>query len=176
MTILLTGGAGFIGSNLAEALLKDGHIVHCLDNLDPFYDPVVKLVNINWCRHQPDFHFHEMDIRHTQAADLTYKFRNISFDAIIHLAAKAGVRPSIENAHDYYQTNVMGTLNLLEFSRINRITRFVFASSSSVYGVNPKVPWSENDTDLQPISPYAATKLAGKKWERSITIFMEYVS
>jgi len=162
MTILLTGGAGFIGSNLAETLLKDGHEVHCIDNLDPFYDPVEKLLNLQWCREQPAFHFHELDIRTTQAAELTYRFRKITFDAIFHLAAKAGVRPSIENAHDYYQTNVMGTLNLLEFARINRIRKFVFASSSSVYGNNPRVPWSEDDFDLKPISPYAASKLAAE--------------
>lgn len=162
MTILLTGGAGFIGSNLAETLLKDGHEVHCIDNLDPFYDPVVKLINLQWCRQQPGFHFHELDIRTTQSAELSYHFRKFSFDAIVHLAAKAGVRPSIENAHDYYQTNVMGTLNLLEFARVNRIKKFVFASSSSVYGNNPRVPWREQDLDLQPISPYAASKLAAE--------------
>lgn len=163
MTILLTGGAGFIGSNLAETLLREGHTVHCLDNLDPFYDPVVKMVNLNWCREQLDFHFHEIDIRATAASSLTYHFRKIHFDAIVHLAAKAGVRPSIENAHDYYQTNVMGTLNLLEFARINRIPKFIFASSSSVYGNNPRVPWSESDTDLKPISPYASSKLAAEE-------------
>jgi len=162
MTILLTGGAGFIGSNLGEALLKDGHIVHCLDNLDPFYDPVVKLMNLQWCREQPGFHFHETDLRHTQAASLTQIFRNVKFDAILHLAAKAGVRPSIDHPQDYYQTNVMGTLNLLEFARLNHIPRFIFASSSSVYGNNPRTPWSEADTDLSPISPYAGSKLAAE--------------
>jgi UDP-glucuronate 4-epimerase len=162
MTILLTGGAGFIGSNLAETLLKDGHEVHCLDNLDPFYDPVAKLLNLSWCREQANFHFYETDIRTTGAADLTFTFRKTSFDAIIHLAAKAGVRPSIENAHDYYQTNVMGTLNLLEFAKTNKIDRFIFASSSSVYGTNPRVPWSESDFDLKPISPYASSKLAAE--------------
>lgn len=162
MTILLTGGAGFIGSNLAETLLKDGHEVHCLDNLDPFYDPVAKLLNLSWCRERENFHFYETDIRTTKASELTFTFRKINFDAIIHLAAKAGVRPSIENAHDYYQTNVMGTLNLLEFARTNKINRFIFASSSSVYGNNPRVPWAESDFDLKPISPYASSKLAAE--------------
>jgi UDP-glucuronate 4-epimerase len=174
MTILLTGGAGFIGSNLAETLLKDGHEVHCIDNLDPFYDPVAKLLNLQWCREQPAFHFHELDIRTTQAAELTYRFRKITFDAIFHLAAKAGVRPSIENAHDYYQTNVMGTLNLLEFARINRIRKFVFASSSSVYGNNPRVPWSEDDFDLKPISPYAASKLAAEDMGQVYSLLCDY--
>lgn len=162
MTILLTGGAGFIGSNLGEALLRDGHTVHCLDNLDPFYDPVVKLMNLQWCREQPNFHFHEIDLRLTQASSLTHIFRKVNVDAILHLAAKAGVRPSIDHPQDYYQTNVMGTLNLLEFARLNHIPRFIFASSSSVYGNNPRTPWSENDTDLSPISPYAGSKLAAE--------------
>ncbi len=156
MHVLVTGGAGFIGSHLVEHLLSDGHKVTILDNLDPFYDPELKLENISACRDHPSFRWLDTDIRD---ADCTADLEDV-YDVIVHIAAKAGVRPSIANPAGYYETNVTGTLHLLEFARAKGIQQFVFASSSSVYGVNPTVPWSESDDVLRPISPYASTKLA----------------
>src|SRR5687768_1312465 len=157
--ILVTGGAGFIGSHLVDSLLRDGLTVSVLDNFDGFYARRVKERNVEEHRRNPRWRLVEGDIR-----DLPGLCRQLPerFDAIIHLAAKAGVRPSIEDPLGYQEVNVAGTQNLLELARERGISRFVFASSSSVYGVNPRVPWSEDDHVLQPISPYASTKVAGE--------------
>lgn len=154
--VLLTGAAGFIGSNLVRRLMSTGHEVHGLDNFDHFYARSVKENNIQPFNSADGFHFQEGDIR--SRADLD-KVGEV--DSIIHLAAKAGVRPSIQDPILYQDVNVSGTQNLLEFARSRGINQFVFASSSSVYGINENVPWNE-DEKLQPISPYASTKLSGE--------------
>src|SRR5262249_51257292 len=159
MRVLLTGGAGFIGSHVADALLTTGDEVVVLDNFDPFYDPAFKERNIEVHRRHPRWRLVQSDLRHFDPANSGLEGR---FDAIVHLAAKAGVRPSIDDPLTYQDVNVRGTQNLLEFARRNQIPHFVFASSSSVYGVNPRVPWSEDDHVLQPISPYASTKVSGE--------------
>jgi UDP-glucuronate 4-epimerase len=157
--ILLTGGAGFIGSHLLDSLLGDGATVTVLDNFDPFYDRSAKERNLERHRGHPQFRLVECDLR-----DMDRLRREItgSFEGIVHLAAKAGVRPSIDDPVAYQEVNVRGTQNLLELARERDIKQFVFASSSSVYGVNPRVPWSEDDHVLQPISPYASTKVSGE--------------
>jgi UDP-glucuronate 4-epimerase len=159
-TILVTGGAGFIGSNLVDHLLAKGNYrVIALDNFDPYYPRAIKEQNIAQARKSPDFELIEADI--TKKDDLEKVGHSI--DAIVHLAAKAGVRPSIDNPTDYFTTNVNGTVNLLEFARARGIHQFVFASSSSVYGEHPARPWGEDIGDLNPISPYAVSKLAAEK-------------
>lgn len=159
MKVLVTGGAGFIGSHLVDRLLAEGHAVTVVDNFDPFYDPAVKEANIAAQVNNPNVRLVRADIRDAAAMRAGL---NGAYDVIVHLAAKAGVRPSIENPTAYQQVNVGGTQNLLEYAREQGIRQFVFASSSSVYGVNPRVPWREDDAGLQPISPYAATKVAGE--------------
>ncbi|WP_207424049.1 GDP-mannose 4,6-dehydratase [Desertivirga brevis] len=155
--ILVTGGAGFIGSNLIKELLKDPDThVSSIDNFDPFYSIEQKRLNIGAFTENANFDFIEGDIRNIE--DLR-KIRNI--DVIVHLAAKAGVRPSINNPVLYQDVNVSGTQTLLEFAKERGIKQFVFASSSSVYGVNQNVPWHEEEK-LLPISPYASTKLSGE--------------
>ncbi len=161
--ILVTGGAGFIGSHLVDALLHAGHTIYCIDNFDPFYPAAIKKQNLQNASGQPGFHLFQYDLSHISPEELLKIFSKVSFDAIIHLAARAGVRPSIEQAKTYYDINVMGTLNLLEFARQMNIPRFIFASSSSVYGNNPNTPWKETDLLHQPISPYGATKLAAEE-------------
>jgi UDP-glucuronate 4-epimerase len=153
---LVTGGAGFIGSHLVDALLSEGWHVTTVDNFDPFYDAALKRRNIVQHLRHPAFHLVDLDIRDASALSALEG----QFDVIVHLAAKAGVRPSILDPMGYQQTNVQGTQNLLELAQQRHIEQFVFASSSSVYGVNPRVPWHEEDSVLQPISPYAATKAA----------------
>jgi UDP-glucuronate 4-epimerase len=157
--IIVTGGAGFIGSLLVEKLLALGYTVTVIDNFDPFYDRSVKEKNIHSFISNPSCTFLEMDI--VDDAGLN-KMLNGEYDAIIHLAAKAGVRPSILDPIAYQEVNVRGTQNLLEFARKKNISQFVFASSSSVYGINKNYPWKEEDTDLNPISPYASTKISGE--------------
>jgi UDP-glucuronate 4-epimerase len=159
--ILLTGCAGFIGSHTLDRLLADGHHVIGVDNFDPFYDRALKTTNI--AAHMDSDHF---DLIEGDLADPT-TYNKINFqlggsapDAIIHLAAKAGVRPSIEDPVGYQRANVIATQNLLEFAKEQNIKQFVFASSSSVYGVNPNVPWSETHNVSGPISPYASTKVS----------------
>ena len=154
--ILVTGGAGFIGSHLIGSLLEMGHAVWCLDNFDNFYPRSQKERNIAGFRNQQNFHLVEGDILD---GDLLNSLPEI--EIIVHLAAKAGVRPSIEKPILYQQVNVNGTQTLLEFARARNIRQFVFASSSSVYGVNKNVPWTEEEK-LLPISPYASTKLSGE--------------
>jgi UDP-glucuronate 4-epimerase len=163
-TILVTGGAGFIGSHVVDVLLASGQFeVYCVDNFDPFYDPSIKINNQQQAIKNPYYHFIELDLLVTTPSILVNVFKSVSFDAIIHLAAKAGVRPSIANAGLYYDVNVKGTLHLLEFARLAGIQQFLFASSSSIYGTNPNTPWKESDLLYQPISPYAATKLAAEE-------------
>jgi UDP-glucuronate 4-epimerase len=157
--VLVTGGAGFIGSHLVEKLLNNDFEVTVIDNFDPFYDRKIKENNMSDFIQHPKFHFIELDILDYEI--MNQKLTN-KYDAIIHLAAKAGVRPSIENPMAYQEVNVKGTQNLLEFARKNKINQFVFGSSSSVYGVNKNLPWSENDGQLKPISPYAGTKVSGE--------------
>ena len=158
--ILVTGGAGFIGSHLAEKLLLEGHFVVVVDNFDPFYSSQIKQNNVNGCINNENFRLVNADI--TDVEKFEKSLEPYSFDIIIHLAAKAGVRPSILDPLSYQNTNVGGTQNLLEFARKMKINKFIFASSSSVYGINPKIPWSESDNVLMPISPYASTKISGE--------------
>lgn len=158
-TVLLTGGAGFIGSHLARALLAEGCNVVVVDDFNDFYDPAIKEANIQPLASQLDLR--RGDIRDTAFIDAL--FAEQKFDAVIHLAARAGVRPSLSDPRLYVSTNVDGTLNLLEACRANKVTKFVFASSSSVYGVNRKVPFAETDLIERTISPYAATKLMGEQ-------------
>lgn len=157
--VLVTGGAGFIGSHLVDRLLAEGSHVTVVDNFDPFYPREIKERNIAAHRVHPKYQLHELDIR-----DLDGLRRDLSgeYDVIVHLAAKAGVRPSIEDPISYQEVNVRGTQNLLELAKEWGVKQFVFASSSSVYGVNPNVPWREDDHVLMPISPYASTKVSGE--------------
>jgi UDP-glucuronate 4-epimerase len=156
MNVLVTGIAGFIGSHTGERLLKDNHNVIGIDNFDPFYSKTFKEFNLQNLHSSPNFTFYETDIRDKQS--LKDIFSNHKIDAVIHLAAKAGVRPSIENIEDYYDVNINGSIALLEAMRASNVKKIAFASSSSVYGNNEKVPFSESDVVDNPISPYAATK------------------
>lgn len=157
--VIVTGGAGFIGSHLVEKLLENNCTVTVIDNFDDFYDKEIKLKNISNYILNPAARFLELDILDEKGLDANL---NESYDAIFHLAAKAGVRPSIENPVSYQNVNVAGTQNLLEFARRKNIKQFIFASSSSVYGINKNIPWKENDGQLYPISPYASTKISGE--------------
>ena len=157
MKVLVTGAAGFIGSHLCERLLGDGREVVGIDNFDDFYDPEIKRRNVADCLENENFELIEADIRDGAAmGDAAGK----GVEIIVHLAAKAGVRPSIEKPLLYADVNINGTGILLEAAREQGIGKFIFASSSSVYGNNEKVPFSEEDNVDFPISPYAATKKA----------------
>jgi UDP-glucuronate 4-epimerase len=158
MRILVTGGAGFIGSHLVEKLLATGHAVSILDDFNDFYDPQIKRANLRAVTDAVAIH--QVDLR--DGAAVNSLFHREKFDAIAHLAARAGVRPSIRQPQLYYDTNVGGTLHLLEAARLTGIERFIFASSSSVYGISKTVPFSEDLQLTQTISPYAATKIAGE--------------
>ena len=162
MHILITGGAGFIGSNLTRKLFMDDPSVRvtCIDNFDPFYKEEIKRFNIRDFMTLPGYHFIEADISTCPVEEMTRRVKD-PVDVIVHIAAKAGVRPSIENPLAYQQVNVIGLQQMLDFARLNKVNQFVFASSSSVYGVNDHYPWKE-DEQLLPISPYAGTKLAGE--------------
>lgn len=160
MNALITGGAGFIGSHLVDRLLKEGWHVTVIDNFDPFYDPSVKRVNVAPCLGRDNYTLLEMDIR--DAKTLRTHLVHEHFDVIVHLAAKAGVRPSILHPLEYQDVNMRGTHNLLELAKDMDVQQFIFASSSSVYGVNPSLPWREDDHVLLPISPYASTKVSGE--------------
>jgi UDP-glucuronate 4-epimerase len=159
---LITGGAGFIGSYLINHLFeKDKEVrISCIDNFDPFYSSSLKELNITGFKDNPLFGLVKIDLGKTTAPEIDSAIK-YPVDVIIHLAAKAGVRPSIENPQAYQQSNVMGLQNMLDYARLKNIKQFVFASSSSVYGVNDHFPWKE-DEQLLPISPYAMTKLAGE--------------
>lgn len=158
--ILVTGGAGFIGSHLVESLLADDYAVTVIDNFNDFYSPEIKRANLADSLTDPAFRLIEGDICNREV--LREAFSGGDFGAVVHLAARAGVRPSLENPVGYVETNVNGTVNLLETAKEFGVKQFVFGSSSSVYGVNSKVPFSEDDKIFQPISPYAATKAAGE--------------
>ena len=160
MSYLVTGGAGFIGSHLVERLLDEGHRVICLDNFDDFYDPALKRGNLRRALQESRFRLIEGDLR--DAGLLKKIFQEEEIENIVHLAARPGVRPSIQNPLLYADVNIRGTMNLLEACQKHGVRRFIFASSSSVYGNNPKVPFAEEDPVDNPISPYAATKKAGE--------------
>lgn len=159
MNFLVTGGAGFIGSHVCEQLLREGHAVWALDDLNDFYEPQLKRGNLRQLQAlaQPfEFVFGDLTDRQT-VGEL---FASIKFDQVIHLAARAGVRPSLQQPALYQRVNVEGTVNILEAARRTGVKKAILASSSSVYGVNAKVPFSEADPLFHPISPYAASKLA----------------
>jgi UDP-glucuronate 4-epimerase len=159
MNFLVTGGAGFIGSHLCERLLAAGHNVWALDDLNPFYDVAIKQTNL--CEIEKSgkgFTFVKGDV--TEPACLAELFGNVRFDQIVHLAARAGVRPSLIEPALYQRVNVEGTAQLLEAARRHSVKKITIASSSSVYGINARVPFTESDPIFSPISPYAASKLA----------------
>ena len=160
--ILLTGGAGFIGSHVAEALLRRGVVLSIVDNLDHFYSSAWKKKNLDDVRRAGSFEFFERDICELETMRETLAAAQP--DVVVHLAARAGVRPSIEQPRLYEHVNVAGTVNLLELCRESHVGKFVFGSSSSVYGTSSHAPFSEEQHDLRPISPYAATKLAGESF------------
>ena len=158
MKILVTGGAGFIGSHLVEKLIAAGHDVAILDDFNDFYDPQIKCANI--AAVAEDVAVHHVDLR--DSAAVRNLFHRAKFQTIAHLAARAGVRPSIQHPQLYYDTNVNGTLHLLDAARVTGVERFIFASSSSVYGISKTVPFSEDQHLTQTLSPYAATKIASE--------------
>lgn len=160
--IVVTGGAGFIGSNLIQKLFEQypGVRVTCIDNFDSFYSADIKQLNIQAFKPKPEFTFLYNDIAETPAQEFVTLIED-EVDCIVHIAAKAGVRPSIENPLAYQQVNVIGLQHMLDFAVLKKVKQFVFASSSSVYGVNDHYPWKEEEK-LLPISPYAMTKLAGE--------------
>jgi len=160
LRILVTGGAGFIGSHLVERLLTDGHKVICLDNFDNFYAPKIKWANLQIALNNSTFTLVEGDIRDIEC--LQKLFGQYRIEKVVHLAAKAGVRASIVHPQLYEEVNIKGTINLLEVCKEFSIEQFIFGSSSSVYGVNDKVPFSEDDKVRLPISPYASSKRAGE--------------
>ena len=161
MNFLVTGGAGFIGSHVCEQLLRDGHCVWAFDELNDFYDPQLKRANIRDIQSLAlPFEFFHGDLCDTDAVNEI--FSSVKFDQVIHLAARAGVRPSIEQPALYQRVNVEGTVNLLEAARKNGVKKITLASSSSVYGVNAKVPFAESDPIFSAVSPYAASKLAAE--------------
>jgi UDP-glucuronate 4-epimerase len=158
MNILVTGGAGFIGSHLCRRLLSDGHVVTLIDDFNDYYDPAIKRANV--AAMNGAVRVVEGDIRcRDQVGRL---FAEGKFEAVLHVAARAGVRPSVKDPQLYIDTNVTGTHHLLEASRQYGVGRFVFASSSSVYGLSKVVPFREDLALPQTLSPYAATKLAGE--------------
>ena len=154
--VLVTGAAGFIGSLLTERLLAGGARVTGIDNFDPFYDPDEKRRNLTGALQHVNFRLLEADC--ADRASLDEGLGDESYDVMVHLAARAGVRPSIEDPGSYVRANVVATQVMLDLARDREIRRFVFGSSSSVYGNNPRVPFSEDDPVDRPISPYAATK------------------
>lgn len=156
--ILVTGGAGFIGSHLCEYLLKAGHQVVCIDNFNRFYDPGIKERNISAITGHPGFSLVKADIRNSD--ELSKSFGENKPDMVIHLAAMPGVLPSIENPLNYFDVNLMGTLTVLETMRKFGVNKLIFASSSSVYGNNSKIPFTESDPVDNQISPYASSKRA----------------
>lgn len=158
--VIVTGGAGFIGSHLVDALLQDSEFhVTCIDNFDSFYNDSLKRKNIeNHLKHN-NYRLIEADI-----CDFEFLIKELddNYELIIHLAAKAGVRPSLENPIEYQRVNVLGTQSMLEIARNKGVGKFIFASSSSVYGINKQFPWNEDILELKPISPYATSKIAGE--------------
>lgn len=161
MHILVTGGAGFIGSHLCDTLLERGDSVCVYDNFDPYYDPQVKRRNLKQAQDSVNFSLTTGDIRDT--GQLAALFAKSRFDAIVHLAALAGVRESLERPQEFIDVNISGTLNLLEAARRHGKPRFILASTSSVYGLSPLLPYREDDPLLMPVSPYGASKIACEK-------------
>jgi UDP-glucuronate 4-epimerase len=155
---LITGGAGFIGSHLADSLLAEGWRVTVLDSFHPFYAPALKEANVAAALRNPRYALVRGDLRDEHSMGALEQ----PYDVVVHLAARAGVRASIEDPVGYQDVNVAGTQQVLELARRTGVRQFVFASSSSVYGLNPRVPWREDDGVLQPISPYASTKVSGE--------------
>ena len=158
--VLVTGGAGFIGSHLCERLCREGVSVTALDSFDPFYDPAIKRANLSGLAAGDGFRLVEGDIRDDETVEKV--FVQGQFDTVAHLAARAGVRPSREESRVYHDVNVTGTAVLLEAARRHGVKKFLFGSSSSVYGNNEKVPFAEDDPVERPVSPYAASKRAGE--------------
>lgn len=159
MNIIVTGGAGFIGSNLVDKLLMLNHCVTCVDNFDNFYSRSIKENNILDQINNPKYCLIEGDIRNKKG--VLNKLTG-TYDLIVHIAAKAGINPSIINPDEYYSVNVLGTHSVFEIARCLKIKKVVFASSSSVYGANQNLPWKESDFNLLPLNPYAATKIASE--------------
>lgn len=163
-TALVTGCAGFIGSHLSERLLADGYRVVGLDNFDPFYDQALKQINLADSLSHPNFVFHELDLR-AGLADLTAVLAPERVDVVVHLAAKAGVGPSVKEPAAYLEANVLATVQLLEWMRLTEVKNLFFASSSSVYGNTTEVPFREDMNLLSTcISPYAASKLSAEQY------------
>ena len=158
--VLVTGGAGFIGSHLVEALLQQGRSVAVIDNFDNFYTPALKHANVQEIEHAGSVRWHEVDIRDYDAVHAV--FQQEEPDVVVHLAARAGVRPSIEQPALYHAVNVAGTLNILVLAQAFKVKKFIFGSSSSVYGAVSRSPFAEDQVNMKPISPYAATKLCGE--------------
>ena len=154
--ILVTGSAGFIGSHLSQSLLDDGYVVHGIDNINSYYDPILKQARLDRLISHPNFSFGKMDISH--ASDLNNEFDSFRPNKVVNLAAQAGVRYSLENPQAYIESNVVGFMNILECCRYNDVEGLIYASSSSVYGGNEKIPFSVDDRVDRPISIYAATK------------------
>jgi UDP-glucuronate 4-epimerase len=165
MKVLVTGGAGFIGSHLVDSLLVDGNDVVIIDNFDPFYDQSIKEQNIEKHLKYSSYRLIKVDIRNRES--VFNIFEEYQPEVVVHLAAKAGVRPSLEDPMNYVEVNINGTVNLLDASVKNGVKKFIFASSSSVYGLNEKVPFSEDDPILNQASPYGATKASGEALCRS---------
>lgn len=162
-TILVTGGAGFIGSHLAEKLIEKGYVVICLDNFNDYYDPSIKEKNISKVKENPNFKIIKGDILDVPLLDDIFSgLQNPTPTKVVHLAAMAGVRSSISNPAVYIDVDVKGTVNLLETAKKYNVEQFIFASSSSVYGLNKKIPFSEDDTIELQISPYATAKRAAE--------------
>ncbi|MBD2152295.1 NAD-dependent epimerase [Pseudanabaena sp. FACHB-1277] len=160
MKILITGVAGFIGYHLAKRLLADNHLVYGIDNLNEYYDVRLKNDRLTQLKEHPSFIFQRLDL--SERSPMSDLFSNNKFDVVINLAAQAGVRYSIENPHTYVDSNLTGFVNLLEGCRHGKVKHLVFASSSSVYGANKKIPFAVTDDVNQPISLYAATKKANE--------------
>ncbi|HEY5370807.1 MAG TPA: SDR family NAD(P)-dependent oxidoreductase [Hanamia sp.] len=160
MNILVTGAAGFIGSHVCEYFIKLGHNIIGIDNFDNFYPAEFKEQNLAQLNQNKQFQLHKADIRDEKVLNEIFSFQSV--DVVIHLAAKAGVRPSIDSIAEYYDVNVNGTVSLLESMRRYNVKQMLFASSSSIYGNNSKVPFSETDYVDNPISPYASTKKSGE--------------
>lgn len=160
--ILVTGGAGFIGSHLVDCLLEKGHTIFCVDDFNDFYDPKIKKGYIMPHLSHSRYTLLEADIQNREK--ITRLFTHYRPEIVVHLAARAGVRPSLHNPFLYTEVNVGGTLNILEAAIKVGVKKLVFGSSSSVYGINQKIPFQEDDALLTPLSPYAATKLAGEAY------------
>lgn len=159
--ILLTGGAGFIGSHLTKKLLEEGWGVFCIDDFNDYYPPKFKKENIKSFLKKKNYKLFEGDIRNKNFLEEVFKKEKPQ--KVIHLAARTGVRPSIENPTLYFQVNLLGTVNLLEVVKNSSISQFIFVSSSSVYGNRAKTPFSEEEENLEPISPYGISKLSAEK-------------